>query len=65
MPSCRLGVSGSNYAGDAWAAQTFVETPDRRLALKETLFLKEFQDTYSQTSQNDRSILGGTLDLSG
>nr|AAX36059.1 ORF423 [Leptospirillum ferrooxidans] len=60
-----LGVSGSNYAGDAWAAQTFVETPDRRLALKETLFLKEFQDTYSQTSQNDRSLLGGTLDLSG
>jgi len=60
-----LGVSGSNYSGDAWAAQTFVETPDRRLALKETLFLKEFQDTYSQTSQNDRSILGGTLDLSG
>jgi hypothetical protein len=60
-----LGVSGSNYSGDAWAAQTFVETPDRRLALKETLFLKEFQDTYSQTSQNDRSLLGGILDLSG
>ena len=60
-----LGVSGSNYSGDAWAAQTFVETPSGRLALKETLFLKEFQDTDSQTSQNDRSILGGTLDLSG
>ncbi|MHB1747663.1 MAG: ShlB/FhaC/HecB family protein [Leptospirillum sp.] len=60
-----LGVSGSNYAGDAWASQTFVETPDERLALKETVFLKEFQDTYSPTSQNDRSILGGTLDLSG
>ena len=60
-----LGVSGSNYSGDAWAAQTFVETPDGRLALKETVFLKEFQDTYSQTSQNDRSLLGGTLDLSG
>jgi len=60
-----LGVSGSNYSGDAWAAQTFVERPDKRLALKETLFLKEFQDTYSQTSQNDRSLLGGILDLSG
>ena len=27
--------------------------------------MKEFQDTYSQTSQNGRSLLGGTLDLSG
>ena len=60
-----LGVSGSNYSGDAWGMQTFIEAPDRKLALKETLFLKEYQDTYSQTSQNDRSILGGTLDLSG
>jgi len=60
-----LGVSGSNYSGDAWAVQTFVQKPDGRLALKETVFLKEFQDTYSQTSQNDRSIPGGTLDLSG
>jgi hypothetical protein len=60
-----LGVSGSNYSGDAWGMETFLETPDRKLALKETLFLKEYQDTYSQTSQNDRSLLGGTLDLSG
>ncbi len=60
-----LGVSGSNYSGDAWGMQTFLEAPDRRLALKETLFLKEFQDTYSPTSQNDRSLLGGILDLSG
>ena len=60
-----LGVSGSNYSGDAWGMETFIETPDRKLALKETLFLKEYQDTYSQTSQNDRSLLGGTLDLSG
>lgn len=60
-----LGVSGSNYSGDAWGTETFLESPDRKLALKETLFLKEFQDTYSQTSQNDRSLLGGTLDLSG
>ena len=60
-----LGVSGSNYSGDAWGTETFLEAPDRKLALKETLFLKEFQDTYSQTSQNDRSLLGGTLDLSG
>ena len=60
-----LGVSGSNYSGDVWGMQTFIEKPDRKLALKETLFLREFQDTYSQTSQNDRSLLGGTLDLSG
>ena len=60
-----LGVSGSNYSGDGWGIQTFLEKPDRKLALKETLFLKEYQDTYSQTSQNDRSLLGGTLDLSG
>ncbi|MCL5953858.1 MAG: hypothetical protein M1509_05050 [Nitrospirae bacterium] len=60
-----LGVSGSNYSGDVWGMQTFIEKPDRKLALKETLFLKEFQDTYSQTSQNDRSLPGGTLDLSG
>jgi hypothetical protein len=60
-----LGVSGSNYSGDVWGAETFLEKPDRKLSLKETLFLKEYQDTYSQTSQNDRSILGGTLDLSG
>ena len=60
-----LGVSGSNYSGDLWASQTFVETAARKLALRELLFVKEFQDTYSQTSQNDRSILGGTLDLSG
>ncbi len=60
-----LGVSGSNYSGDGWGSQTFIEKPDRKLALKETLFLKEYQDTYSQTSQNDRSLLGGTLDLSG
>ncbi|MCL5953840.1 MAG: hypothetical protein M1509_04955, partial [Nitrospirae bacterium] len=51
--------------GDVWGMQTFIEKPDRKLALKETLFLKEFQDTYSQTSQNDRSLPGGTLDLSG
>jgi hypothetical protein len=50
-----LGVSGSNYSGDAWAAQTFVETPERRLALKETLFLKEFQDTYSQHAHDCRN----------
>ncbi len=60
-----LGVSGSNYSGDAWATQTFIQKPDGRLALKETVFLKEFQDTYSQTSQNDRSLVGGILDLSG
>ena len=60
-----LGVSGSNYSGDVWGMQTFIEKPDRKLVLKETLFLKEFQDTYSQTSQNDRSLPGGTLDLSG
>ena len=60
-----LGVSGSNYSGDVWVMQTFIEEPDRKLALKETLFLKEFQDTYSQISQNDRSLPGGTLDLSG
>ena len=60
-----LGVSGSNYSGDLWAAQTFIEAPDGRLTLKETVFLKEFQDTYSPTSQNDRSLVGGTLALSG
>ena len=60
-----LGVSGSNYSGDVWGMQTFIEKPDRKMALKETFFLKEFQDTYSQTSQNDRSLPGGTLDLSG
>ena len=60
-----LGVSGSNYSGDLWGMETFLEAPDRKLALKETLFLKEFQDTYSQNSQNDRSLLGGTIDLSG
>ncbi|MGC8501369.1 MAG: hypothetical protein ACP5OS_09445 [Leptospirillia bacterium] len=60
-----LGVSGSNYSGDLWAAQTFLQKPDGRFVIKETGFLKEFQDTYSQTSQNDRSLLGGILDLSG
>ncbi len=60
-----LGVSGSNYSGDLWAAQSLVQKETRKLALKETVFLKEFQDTYSPTVQNDRSLLGGILDLSG
>lgn len=60
-----LGVSGSNYSGDLWLSEVLIEKEGRRLALKETGFLKEFQDTYSQTVQNDRSIAGGILDLSG
>ncbi|MCL5286249.1 MAG: hypothetical protein M1313_11015 [Nitrospirae bacterium] len=60
-----LGVSGSNYSADLWVSQSLVQREDRRLALKETLFLKEFQDTYSPTVQNDRSLVGGILDLSG
>ena len=60
-----LGVSGSNWSGEGWALQTLSQKPDRRLVVKEILFLKDFQDTYSPTSQNDRSLLGGTLDLSG
>ncbi|MHB8370940.1 MAG: ShlB/FhaC/HecB family protein [Leptospirales bacterium] len=60
-----LGVSGSNYSGDLWATEILSEKEDRKLALKETLFQKEFQDTYSPTVQNDRSLTGGSLDLSG
>ena len=60
-----LGLSGSNYSFDGWESHAFVRRATANLALKGTLFLKEFQDTYSPTVQNDRSILGGTLDLSG
>ena len=60
-----LGLSGSNYGFDGWGRHAFLLTPSASLALKGTLFLKEFQDTYSPTVQNDRSVLGGTLDLSG
>ncbi len=60
-----LGVQGSNYSGDLWFSQTLLERPDRRLILKELAFVKEFQDTYSPTVQNDRSLVGGLLDLSG
>lgn len=60
-----LGVSGSNYSGDLWSGQTLVQAPDRHLLLKEMFFYKAFQDTYSPTVQNDRSLLGGILNLSG
>lgn len=60
-----LGVGGSNYGGDFWMRKSFVENPDAMLALKGTVWVKEFQDNYSQTVQNDRSLIGGTLDLSG
>jgi len=60
-----LGLSGSNYSFDGWALHSFVKSPTSQVSLKTTLFLKEFQDTYSSTVQNDRSILGGTLELSG
>ena len=60
-----LGVSGSNYSGDLWTNQAIVQKEDRKLVLKETVFLKEFQDSYSPTVQNDRSLVGGILDLSG
>ena len=60
-----LGVQGSNYSGDLWASQTILERQDRTLILKELTFVKEFQDTYSSTVQNDRSLVGGVVDLSG
>lgn len=60
-----LGVSGSNYSGDLWINQAIVRKEDRKIILKETIFLKEFQDSYSPTVQNDRSLAGGILDLSG
>ncbi len=60
-----LGVSGSNYSGDLWSSQGIVLRESRHLTLKELVFIKEFQDTYSQSVQNDRSLIGGTLELSG
>ncbi|MHB8370881.1 MAG: ShlB/FhaC/HecB family protein [Leptospirales bacterium] len=60
-----LGLSGSNYSFDGWGMHSFVKTPTTEAFVKATLFLKEFQDNYSATVQNDRSILGGTLELSG
>ena len=60
-----LGVSGSNYSFDGWGSHAFVQTPTTRLTIKGDIFLKELQDTYSSTEQNDRSVTGGTLDLSG
>lgn len=60
-----LGVSGSNYSGDLFSSQVIAQREDRKLVIKETIFLKEFQDTYSPTVQNDRSLVGGVLDLSG
>jgi hemolysin activation/secretion protein len=60
-----LGLSGSNYSFDGWEMHSFVKTPTAQAFVKGTLFLKEFQDTYSATVQNDRSVLGGTLELSG
>jgi len=60
-----LGLSGSNYSFDGWGMHSLVKTNTSQAFLKATLFLKEFQDTYSSTVQNDRSILGGTLELSG
>ncbi len=60
-----LGLSGDNYAFDGWGSHTFVQSPTAHLALKGEVFLKEFTDTYSPTVQNDRSVIGGMLDLSG
>lgn len=60
-----LGVQGSNYSGDLWASQTLLGRQDRTLILKELAFFKEFQDTYSPTVQNDRSLVGGLVNLSG
>jgi len=60
-----LGVSGSNDSGDLWVDQSLAHREDRALVLKETIFLKQFKDTYSPTVQNDRNIVGGILDLSG
>ena len=60
-----LGLSGSNYSFDGWGRHSFVQTSTASLALKGTVFLKEFQDTYSPVVQNDRSVVGGTVELSG
>ena len=60
-----LGLSGSNYSVDGWGRHSFVQTSTASLAIKGMVFLKEFQDTYSPTVQNDRSVVGGTVELSG
>lgn len=60
-----LGVSGSNDSGDLWASQTPLQSEKGQLTVKETVFMKSFHDIYSQTVQNDRSIVGAILDLSG
>ena len=60
-----LGLSGSNYSFDGWGRHSFVQSSMASLALKGTVFLKEFQDTYSPVVQNDRSVTGGTVELSG
>ena len=60
-----LGIEGDNYMGDLWFQEVLVERPDSNLTLKEILSQKEFQDTYSATEQNLRSVTSGTVDLSG
>ena len=60
-----LGIEGDSYGADLWNQQAVTEHQDRTLMVKETVFWKAFQDTYSQTSQNLRQIPGATLDING
>jgi hemolysin activation/secretion protein len=60
-----LGLSGSNEGIDGWGSHAFLQSSTANLSIKGLVFLKEFQDTYSPSVQNDRSLVGGTLDLSG
>lgn len=59
-----LGVSGSNYSGDLWVSHYFKNTPKEKVFVKGTVFGKEYQDTYSPTVQNLRSLPGASAELS-
>lgn len=58
-----LGVSGDNYSGMVWISHNFKNTPDEKRYIKASVFDKEFEDTYSPTVQNTRSIPGGSLEF--
>ena len=60
-----LGIAGDSYGADLWSQQAITEHPDKTLFVKELIFWKAFQDTYSQTTQNLRQIPGATLDING
>lgn len=59
-----LGIEGSNQSADLWLSESPVVSPTRSLSFRQTGFGKEFRDELSLNSQNLRTVVGGTSDIS-